>query len=65
MRYLNNSFFLEVSNSSIHLKIINQTFYLVGDPLTIPSIAFAPFREDPLYIKVGYSIGLSPECALP
>jgi hypothetical protein len=58
MRYQNNSYFLEVSNSSIHLKIINQTFYLVGDPLIIPSIAFAPFREDPLYIKVEYSIGL-------
>jgi hypothetical protein len=65
MRYQNNSYFLEVSNTSIHLKIINHTFYLVGDPVTIPSIAFAPFREDPLYIKVGYSNSLSLICALP
>ena len=54
MRYQNSSYFLEMSGDSIHLKIINNTFYLVGDPLLIPSIAFAPFREDPLYVKVGH-----------
>ena len=59
MRYRNSSYFLEVNDDSIHLKIVNNTFYLVGDPLLIPSIVFAPFREDPLYVKVGHCIMLT------
>ena len=54
MRYQNSSYFLEGSGDSIHLKIVNNTFQLVGDPFLIPSIAFVPFREDPLYVKVGH-----------
>ena len=35
MRYQNSSYFLEVGGDSIHLKIVNNTFYLVGDPFLI------------------------------
>lgn len=53
LHYHNNSYIFGVSSSSsFHLKIINTSYYKVGDPLFIPGIAFASFRENPLYIKV-------------
>ena len=48
-----SSYIVKDSSASVHLRVVNQTVYMLGDPLWVPSIAFANFRDNPTYIKVG------------
>ena len=53
VRYQNYSrYLIGDSLDNIQLKIVNKTLYLVGEPALKPTIAFAHFRENPLYVKV-------------
>ena len=52
VRYQNSRYLIGDSLDNIQLKIVNKTLYLVGEPALKPTIAFAHFRENPLYVKV-------------
>jgi len=39
------------NSSSIHLRVVNSSFYILEDPSLKPAIAFASFREDPVYVN--------------